>query len=90
MSVTLIEGLLLLTAAGIGGIMWWGVQRLISANDETVKALGKIQEHLATINGRLGKSETWMELHQAQDDKQYEALHVSVRDLYEKVNIPRS
>ena len=89
MSISLIEGLILMSVAGVGGIVWWGVMRLVATNDETLRTLGKINEHLALINGRLGKTEMWMELHQQNDDQQFAHTREGLARLWERVNKQR-
>jgi hypothetical protein len=90
MSPTLLEGLVLLSVVGVGVVVWWGVLRLVSTNDQTLKALGDITTHLATINGRLGKSETWMELHQTHDDQEFTHIRDNLQRVWEKLDPPRS
>ena len=90
MSLTLIEGLILLAVAGVGGIVWWGVLRLVSTNDQTLTSLAAINAHLALINGRLGKSETWMEMHQGHDDQEFTHIRENLQRVWEKLDPPRS
>jgi len=90
MSLTLIEGLILLAVAGVGGIVWWGVLRLVSTNDQTLTSLTAINTHLALINGRLGKSETWMEMHQSHDDQEFTHIRENLQRVWEKLDPPRS
>ena len=90
MSLTLLEGLILLTVAGVGGIVWWGVLRLVFTNDQTLKTLIGIHTHLSTINGRLGKTDTWMEMHQAIDEQQFTHMRESLRRIWEKIDKPKS
>ena len=90
MTITLIEGLILLSVAGVGGVIWWGVLRLVSTNDQTLTELTAINAHLSLINGRLGKSEVWMEMHQEQDKMLFNKLDENIRRLWEKVEPSRS
>ena len=94
MSLTLIEGLILLTVAGVGGLIcWiirWGVLRVVSTNDQTLTSLANINAHLALINGRLGKSETWMEMHQGHDDQEFTHIRENLQRVWEKLDPPRS
>jgi hypothetical protein len=86
MSITLSEGLILLSVAGVGGVVWWGVLRLVSTNDATLTVLCGIREHLALINGRLGKSELCMDLHQKSDEQQFQQIRESMRRVWEKLD----
>ena len=90
MSLSMIEGLILLSVAGVGGIVWWGVLRLVSTNDQTLTSLTAINTHLALINGRLGKSETWMEMHQAHDDQEFKHLRENMQHIWKKIDPSRS
>ena len=90
MSPTLMEGLILLSVVGVGAIVWWGVLRLVATNDQTLMSLCVIRDHLSLINGRLGKSETWMEMHQEHDDQQFGQIRENMRRIWEKVDQPRS
>ena len=90
MSPTLLEGLVLLSVVGVGVVVWWGVLRLVSTNDQTLTALNGVNAHLALINGRLGKSETWMELHQAHDDQEFTHLRENMQHIWKKIDPSRS
>lgn len=72
MSVTLFEGIVLLIIAGVSGVIWWGVRRLVETNDTESKRLENIDKSLAKICERLGKSDIWMTLHSKQDDERHE------------------
>lgn len=37
-------------------------------------SLARILEHLATLNGRVGKGETWQAMHEKQDDDRFENI----------------
>lgn len=79
MSSGIIEGLILAAVASVGIVAWWGLQRIIAALDEINRRLGQ-------INGRVGKMETWQEMHERADDERHEqvekvtdALWIAVR-----------
>lgn len=79
MTSGIFEGLLLAGVAGVGIVSWWGIRRI-------VESLDSIDKRLGTINGRVGKMETWQWMHERQDDERHEhidkatdALWVAVR-----------
>jgi len=78
MSITLFEGIVLLFITGVFGVIWWGVKRLIKVNDDEAKRLDNIDKNLSKIFERLGKSETWMEMHTREDD----VRHAEVKRIY--------
>lgn len=51
----------------IGTVAWWGIQRIVSGMDGINSTLLAISERLAQINGRVGKVETRLEMHESQD-----------------------
>jgi len=73
-SVTLFEGIILLIITGVFVVAWWGVKRLVKTNDDAAKHLISIDKSLTSICERLGKSDTWMELHSKQDDERHEEI----------------
>lgn len=72
--MTVPEWVVIVVLSSIGVIFWWGVLRLIKSQDDTSSSLVSINTNLSAINGRLGKSETWMEQHEKQDDSRYEEV----------------
>lgn len=79
MTSGMFEGLLLAGVAAVGIVSWWGIRRI-------VESLDSIDKRLGTINGRVGKMETWQGMHERQDDERHEhidkatdALWVAVR-----------
>ena len=88
-AMTLPEWAVVLILTGIGVVMWWGVRRLVQTNDNTNSALVEIGQGLATMNGRLGKSETWMELHEKQDDERHQEVKQAHAALWKQLSHTR-
>jgi len=63
----------------IGTIIWWGVLRFIYINDTVSISLKDIADSLNKINGRVGKVETWMDLHEKQDDERHDDIKDIIR-----------
>lgn len=78
-SVTMFEGIILLALSGAGVVGWWGVRRLVKMSDDGSTLLNNINTSLSLINERLGKSETWMELHEKSDDER----HTEMKNAYQ-------
>lgn len=71
-------------------VIGWGIQRLVRANDETNQALGSIGTQLATMNGRLGKSEQWQQMHEAKDDERHEEIKGNVKEIWKTIDALRT
>lgn len=56
----------------IGTVAWWGIRRIVSGQDLINQTLVQISDRLAQINGRVGKMETWTEMHENQDDERHQ------------------
>jgi hypothetical protein len=67
MTSGIFEGLLLAGVAAVAIVSWWGIRRI-------VESLDSIDSRLGTINGRVGKMETWQVMHERQDDERYEHI----------------
>ena len=72
--MTMPEWAVVALVGSILGVISWGIRRIVTLSDCTTKALTQINDHLAMINGRLGKSETWMTMHQESDLRQFADL----------------
>lgn len=82
------EWLVVAMLAGIGTVAWWGIRRIVAGQDNINATLTTISDRLAQINGRVGKMETWTEMHEHQAaerhqrfDKETDALWAQVRVL---------
>jgi hypothetical protein len=76
----ILEGAALL---GIGGV----AKMLSSSFKENAAEHKQIIDHLATVNGRLGKAETWQEEHSAssaRDDHNHEITRQQCQSLHER------
>ncbi len=51
----------------------------------TFSMLSSIKEHLAKLNGRIGKAELGLELHSKVDDERHATCVAGHRDLWEAV-----
>lgn len=65
----------------LGGI----VKFLIGVLKEIRGNMAGILEHLGKLNGRVGKSETWQEMHEKQDDDRFEQLEKQTDALWSAV-----
>jgi len=73
--MTVPEWVMITLVGGLLSILGWATTRMVGTNDVTAQALSDIREHLATINGRLGKTELWQMLHGEDDCRRFnEAL----------------
>lgn len=68
------EWLVVAMLAAIGTVAWWGIRRIVSGQDLINQTLVQISDRLAQINGRVGKVETWTEMHENQDDERHQHL----------------
>jgi hypothetical protein len=75
---------LLVTA--IAGVIWWGVLRLVKANDDTAAALGGIYVTLKAIDGRLIATETWKTFHDNDDVQKFKENNDEHKELWHAVN----
>lgn len=82
------EGIVALILTAIGVVAWFGIKRIIKGQDTINETLLQISARLAQINGRVGKMETRIEMHEEQDDerqhridKEHDALWAQVRTL---------
>lgn len=82
------EGIVALIWSAIGVVAWFGIRRIVAGQDSMNAMLAVISERLAQINGRVGKMETKIEMHEAQDDerqhrvdKEHDAIWAQVRTL---------
>jgi uncharacterized membrane-anchored protein YhcB (DUF1043 family) len=73
--MTLPEWAVITILAVIGTIIWWGILRFIHINDTVSISLKDIVDSLNKINGRLGKTEIRLELHEKQDDERYDNIN---------------
>jgi hypothetical protein len=77
---TIMEGVAIL---GIGGV----AKMLSSSFKENAAEHKQIINHLATVNGRLGKAETWQSEHSAasqRDDHNHEITRAQCQALHER------
>lgn len=71
-------GLLVSGLAGLVAVFWSGLH---SINEK----LSEINVQLATMNGRLGKTELWQVQHEKSDDDRHEEMRQGQRDLWQAV-----
>lgn len=67
-------------------VVWWGIRELVAANKQTGEALSKIRDLLAGMDTRLATSETWMELHEKQDDERHQETKKSHEAMWDAIN----
>lgn len=73
----------------IGVVAWWGIRRLVTGQDTINNTLHEISEKIGHLDGRLGRAETKLEMHEKSDDdriglleKQTDSLWSVVRTLH--------
>lgn len=71
-SITLIEGIILLAITGVSVVAWWGVKRIVKTNDDEAEVLTSIHTDLGELCERLRGIEVWMEMHSALDDERHQ------------------
>ena len=84
--MTVPEWVVITVLTAIGVVFWWGVKRLVKANDDTSLSLAGINNNLSVMNGRLGKSEMWMTQHEKQDDSRHVESRGHVEALWTAVS----
>lgn len=62
--LVVIQGVILMILKGIGSAVW-----------AMVENLKRIDEHLVKLNGRIGKTEQWQEMHEAYDAERFKSIH---------------
>ena len=77
---------MVLLLGGIGGVMWWGVQRIIKGQDMANSTLTEIRDEIGTMNGRIIGLETWAKLHEKQNDEFHEHAKAEQRDIWTRLN----
>jgi hypothetical protein len=94
--ISLSEGVVIMIVVLIAGIIGWGINRLVTANDKTGLDIGAIREDigtvnisLATMNGRIGRHEDWQEGHARIDEERHETIVNSHKELWHAVNANR-
>lgn len=68
----------------------WGIKRLIETNDDTNRALKAMNDHLGKINGRLGKTEQWQQMHERMDDERHQEAQKSSEAMWQAIGRIRS
>ena len=85
-----IIGALSTVAGAIGWYFSWrlnDMQEQFSARFEKIDlALNLVTTHLSVLNGRVGRLETWQEMHEHHDDERHKLLEQSTRDIWQSVN----
>lgn len=68
------EGIIVLILTAIGVVGWFAIRRIIEGQDKILAAQVTTNERLGQINGRVGKAETRMEMHEKQDEERHEQM----------------
>jgi len=87
--MTVPEWVMILLVGSVLAVIGWGAKRLVKANDDTSVALAGINRHLGTMNGRLGKTEVWMEQHESMDDERHRELTATHKEMWHAINEQR-
>lgn len=77
--------LITFVVTAVGGVSWWGIRRIVSGQDQIAETLTDISDRLGHINGRVGKMETHIELHEKQDDERHEHIEKETDALWSAV-----
>ena len=84
--MTIPQWVVIIVLSGIGAVLWWGVKRIVHSIDETNTSLKVINDTLNEMSGRIGKVETWTEMHEKQDDDRHTSYQQNYDRLYELVS----
>lgn len=68
------------------GIFGWGVKKIVDTFASMGTAIGGINTHLATQNGRLAKTEQWQQLHQKTDDERHDAIEKNADAIWKAID----
>lgn len=70
----------------VGGGIAGGIKVVYNSLTSIKDDMGEIKDHLAKLNGRAGKLETWVEGHEKNDNDRFRAIEANCADLRESVN----
>ena len=87
MTAAIPEWLVVAMLGVIGTVAWWGIRRIVSGQDLINQTLVQINDRLAQINGRVGKMETWTEMHENQDNERHQRFDKETDALWSQVRI---
>lgn len=87
MTAAIPEWLVVAMLGVIGTVAWWGIRRIVGGQDAINQTLVQISDRLAQINGRVGKVETWTEMHEHQDDERHQRFDKETDALWSQVRI---
>lgn len=85
-AMTVPEWVMIALVGGILSILGWAATRLVSSNDATSVALSGIKDQLGIANGRLGKMETWQQMHGDDDARRFHAIESSYGEIWHAIN----
>jgi hypothetical protein len=66
----------------IGAMAWWGLQYIISGQDEIRKHLREIGEKISEIKSRVGQTETRVESHEHVADDRFHAYDADIQRIW--------
>ena len=93
MIVNVPEWAIVLIATAVGSMLWailWAwVKGVTSQGKEMNTSLKEISKHLGVMNGRLGKSEQWADIHGESDDKNFGFLKEGQKDIRDDLDDQR-
>jgi hypothetical protein len=72
--ISIPEWVVVAVIGAIGVVVWWGILRLVRANDKTGECLNSINESLVAMCGKIEKHDMWIMHHEKQDDDRHEAI----------------
>lgn len=87
MTAAIPEWLVVAMLGVIGTVAWWGIRRIVGGQDAINQTLVQISDRLAQINGRVGKVETWTEMHEQQDDERHQRFDKETDAIWSQVRI---
>lgn len=79
------EGIVALILTAIGVVAWFGIRRIVAGQDSINATLSVICDRLATINGRVGKMETWTEMHEHSADERIRRLEKEDATIWQEI-----
>lgn len=83
--MTIPEWVAIITISGIGcvlwSVLWYWMKHVMGSQKEQTQTLGEVRDHLALMNGRLGKSEQWSMTHDLYDANAFKEIKDNQKEM---------
>lgn len=84
--MTIPEWVLVTLVTCILAVLGWAATRLVKANDDTALSLSDIVRTLGLVNGRLGRTEVWQQMHGDDDARRFQAIAETHNEMWHVIN----